>query len=198
MGFLTTAPDELPGFYQNQAGHATPAGMNWTEGELWAMFQRADDPTGVVKGRVVMVDALDGCWTWTGAYTRYGSGSNGVVMRRGKVMRVRTTRHVHRIVYELVWGPIPPAFTIDHLCVNRGCIRPSHLRTMSRAENVMRGRSVCAEHARQRACYRGHPLSGENVVRERGPNGRVQRRCRTCKNDRQRAAWHARRRKELG
>jgi len=200
MSYVIPSLDSLRSACPIRSNYATPSSMYWTEGELWAMFQRPDDPTDVVKGQVVMVDDLDGCWTWTGAYTRYGyarrSGDEGVEMRRGKLVRVRTTRHVHRQVYELAWGPIPPGFTIDHVCFNRGCIRPSHLRTMSRAENVLRGRGVCAEHARQRVCRLGHPLAGENVLHERGPNGRMQRRCRTCKNDRQRAAWQARRQKE--
>lgn len=64
----------------------------------------------------------DACWTWTGitvdGYARYkGVGA-------------------HRISYEWNIGPIPPGLDVDHECLNRGCVRPGHLRLATRKQNM--------------------------------------------------------------
>jgi hypothetical protein len=44
-------------------------------------------------------------------------------------------RSAHRISWELHNSQIPEGMEIDHICHNRGCVNPSHLRLASRAEN---------------------------------------------------------------
>jgi hypothetical protein len=41
----------------------------------------------------------------------------------------------HRFAYEQVNGPIPSGALLDHLCWNRGCVNPEHLRAVSDAQN---------------------------------------------------------------
>ena len=67
------------------------------------------------------------CWLWRGRRNRSGYGE----MRHG------TKRHAlaHRVVYEVVVGPIPDGLTIDHMCHVRLCVNPSHLRTLTKEEN---------------------------------------------------------------
>src|SRR5207245_6492477 len=74
----------------------------------------------------LLVDDADKCWPWRGTIQSKGYGHlNG--------------RLVHRIVYELVHGPIPAGLTIDHLCRNRRCANPSHLEAVTMKENYDRG-----------------------------------------------------------
>ena len=59
-----------------------------------------------------------GCWEWTGSRNRKGYGS----LQKG-----RKDRRVHRVAWELAFGPIPDGLHVLHLCHNPPCCRPSHL-----------------------------------------------------------------------
>lgn len=49
-------------------------------------------------------------------------------------------RRVHRVLWELVNGrAIRDGYTLDHLCLNTGCIRPEHLEEVTRSVNTVRG-----------------------------------------------------------
>lgn len=66
------------------------------------------------------------CWEWLGAHQTNGYSS---IRYDGR------TRLVHRLSYELHKGPISEGYEIDHICGNRGCVNPSHLRTATRKQN---------------------------------------------------------------
>ncbi len=68
-----------------------------------------------------------GCIEWRGAVT--GSGY-GCLWASGKV------RHVHILAWEAVNGPIPAGLELDHVCRNRLCLNPAHLRLATRSQNV--------------------------------------------------------------
>jgi hypothetical protein len=70
-----------------------------------------------------------GCWEWTGALRN----GYGVLGDGAKVL------YAHRVAYELAHGPIPAGKVIDHLCVNRSCVRPAHMDVVTRGENNRRG-----------------------------------------------------------
>lgn len=42
----------------------------------------------------------------------------------------------HRFSYEAHKGPIPEGLEIDHVCRNRSCVNPEHLRAVTRRENM--------------------------------------------------------------
>lgn len=72
------------------------------------------------------VDKTDACWNWTGSLVNngYGRATHG-----GKQTLA------HRISYEMSGAVIPEGMFIDHQCHNRACVRPGHLRVVSRKEN---------------------------------------------------------------
>lgn len=82
---------------------------------------------------------------------------------------------VHRVVYELLVGPIPEGLQLDHLCRNRVCGNPDHLEPVTNRENWIRGENLTARTVRNDICQRGHPFSANARVR---PNG--SRTCRAC------------------
>src|SRR5262249_29476867 len=40
-------------------------------------------------------------------------------------------------VYEMVHGPIPEGYEVDHICHVRRCVEPTHLRAVTHQENVI-------------------------------------------------------------
>lgn len=107
------------------------------------------------------------CWEWTGTRSAKGYG-------------VFSGVRAHRAAYELLVGPIPAGLTIDHLCRNRACINPAHLEPVTNRENILRGESPSAIHARASHCPKGHQYDGANTWTDR----RGWRTCRECRRDR--------------
>src|SRR3990172_6872284 len=73
---------------------------------------------------------LDPCWEWTSHRNNKGYGWFHFGHR--SVL-------AHRLAYETLIGPIPDGLESDHLCRNRGCVRPSHVEPVTRSVNVRRG-----------------------------------------------------------
>lgn len=122
----------------------------------------------------------DGCWEWTAA--RSASGYGQFTIASGKA------RRAHRVVYELLAGPIPAGLELDHLCRNRACVRPDHLEPVTGRENKLRGDTVNARNAAKTECVHGHPFEGENLyVTIAGHRG-----CRACDREK-RQRYEARR-----
>lgn len=68
----------------------------------------------------------------------------------------------HRIVYVHYFGPIPEGLTIDHLCEQRACVNPKHLRAVTLRQNVLRSAgNPFAINARRKDCSRGHGVREE-------------------------------------
>jgi hypothetical protein len=125
----------------------------------------------------VTVDDSTGCIRWTGAHTPKGYGQISI---NGKRVAV------HRAAWERANGPIPDGMEIDHVfdrgCRFRDCINVDHLQVVTHAENVRR------QLARVTHCPQGHAYDDENTIVALNRKGYETRRCRTCKNARNRAA----------
>ena len=67
------------------------------------------------------------CWNWTAS--RMTSGYGQLRNRHGGVIGA------HRVSYELFIGPIPENMQVDHICHNRICVNPAHLRLATNKEN---------------------------------------------------------------
>jgi hypothetical protein len=127
----------------------------------------------------------DGCWEWIASKNDAGYGQIASETRPVRPLRA------HRVIYELFRGSIPAEMTIDHLCRNRGCVRPDHMEIVSRGENVRRGHGAEATKLRAEGrtqCKRGHSLSGTNVYLTKLRGGRyTARSCRACHAIRERS-----------
>lgn len=138
---------------------------------------------------------IDGHLIWQGAPNESGYGTI-TILEDGK----RANRYVHRVAYEHWVGPIPDGWEVDHKCRIRLCIQPSCLEAVTREVNVARataarresGHSIVVHQPRLEVCRQGlHKLTPDNVLLENG--GRT-RRCKSCKNARQRLEYSSGRR----
>lgn len=121
-----------------------------------------------------------GCWLWNAAKDADGYG---VFYLHGKNPRA------HRASLALHGVDIPPGTVVDHICRNRSCVNPSHLRPVDRLTNVHENSSAPAHlNSLKTHCLRGHALAGENLWTRR--DGR--RYCRACHALRQRETYRLR------
>lgn len=125
-----------------------------------------NDPWNKVFGFRHTVTAA-GCWEWTGY--RNPSGYGQIKTPDASVMQ-----YTHRVSFAIVNGPIPEQMTVDHLCFNPPCIRPTHLRLLSNAENAGNTRGAWLA-----VCGNGHEYTEQNTY-WRVRRGRMMRQCKAC------------------
>ncbi len=116
----------------------------------------------------------DDCWIWDGGTNK--ETGYGIITKNGK------TKLAHRIVYQEMVEIIPDDMTVDHLCLQKLCVNPSHMEIVTLGENVSRAHhnGLCTYKTAPRThCYRGHPLIGDNVAIDSHGN----RACRQCRRD---------------
>jgi hypothetical protein len=68
-----------------------------------------------------------GCLVWMKSRRRNGYG---------QVMISDRNRTAHRVAFELTYGSIPDGALVDHICRNRACIDPAHLRLATVKQNA--------------------------------------------------------------
>lgn len=118
----------------------------------------------------VDVRGSDDCWLWTGAhYDGYGTFS-----LCGRAMRSM------RAAQFIVGARPADGQHVDHICRNRACVNPAHLRNVAPRDNTLAEGSlaISAINFRKTHCKSGHELTPENTYRV-GPN-RAWRMCKRC------------------
>lgn len=71
------------------------------------------------------VEKTNSCWNWIGPLNGpYGQFS----MKRDKV-------YAHRHSYQMSNGPVDESLQIDHMCHNKTCVNPEHLRVTTPKQN---------------------------------------------------------------
>lgn len=131
----------------------------------------------LIMSKIVVVED---CWQWTGKLEK----------GYGRIVYKNRQRMAHVAAYEAFVGPVPNGLELDHLCRNRGCVKPSHLEPVTKRENSRRGMSAWGINARKTHCKRGHEFTDSNTRRKKLSSGLVVRLCRECSNaaDRERRA----------
>jgi len=100
-----------------------------------------------------------GCWEWTARITKQGYGSFSILSY---------PVDAHRFIYEYYYGEITPKFEVHHICENKICCNPNHLKQLSVKEHNIR-------HLKTH-CPQGHEYSIQNTyITKHG-----WRHCKTC------------------
>lgn len=112
---------------------------------------------------------------WTGCL-RHGHGT--VWLPEGWGKRVD---YSHRVVYRLLGIEIPAGLEVDHVCRNRPCCNPAHLRFVTKGVNSRENNlNPYAQNAAKTACKHGHPFDEENTRLTIHKDGRLYRHCKAC------------------
>lgn len=112
------------------------------------------------------------CWVWLGRKNHSGYGLM-TIERKG----VRA----HRISFVLNGSVIPEGYVIDHICRNRACVNPAHLRAVTKTVNTIENSyAVSAFNKVKNHCPQGHPYSEENTRIQLRKSGIVSRICKAC------------------
>lgn len=98
----------------------------------------------------------DGCWvstysTASHGYAQIGWSTTAAEQAAGKPRSYGVL--AHRASWTHVNGQVPIGMTLDHLCKNRRCVNPAHLRLLSNYENARRNTGDDWEFGR---CRNGH------------------------------------------
>lgn len=118
--------------------------------------------------RVLRRCVIADCWTFTGHRQANGYGKVGI--------EPGVTQYVHRVVWEALVGPIENGGVIDHLCRNRACCNPDHMRVTTNRGNVLAGYGLGAQAVRTNRCAKGHEYTEANTrITTKGT-----RQCRAC------------------
>lgn len=111
------------------------------------------------------------CWEWVGYIAPGGYGRFRHFGGKGTL--------AHRYSYMLHKGQIQDGLVLDHICRNRKCVNPRHLKAVPRGMNATENSfSPCAVNKRKEFCKRGHPLVAENLYKDGRGFGRGA--CKTC------------------
>lgn len=119
------------------------------------------------------VNKTPSCWEWTSPL----SNGYGSILWNGKPQRA------HRVIFEIIGKQIPDGLVVDHVCRNRKCINPKHLRFVTPRTNVLENsNSVSAMNARKTKCLRGHVYDAENtkILSNTDSKDSMQRVCKKC------------------
>ena len=112
----------------------------------------------------------DGCWPWMAGKKGGGYGNFYVAGIKFGAHRV-SYEHFHR-------DRISAGMQVDHVCRNRSCVRPDHLRVVTLKTNVLENSvGVTAKNLTKEFCPKGHEYSAGNTYQR--PNGG--RGCRECR-----------------
>jgi hypothetical protein len=113
------------------------------------------------------------CWNWLSSISPNGYG---------KISRNNYPLSAHVESYKYFHSDYDKNLCIDHICMNRKCVNPHHLRQVSFRDNcVYNSNSVSAKNLSKEECKHGHKFTDGNTIKKL-KNGNIHRLCRICRD----------------
>lgn len=137
-------------------------------------------------------DEPSGCWIYKG----HTNGGYGVFYFKKTVAGKNVSFLAHRIAWSIFKGSFQKGLVIDHICMNKACVNPDHLREVTIQTNVLENSKALAVINKAKThCQNGHAFTPENTLtcsRTRmSKQGVLWRSCRKCVTE-YKAAWFQR------
>ena len=130
------------------------------------------------------------CWEWTAG--KIANGGYGQIYFGGRP-------HVaHRVALKIFGIPLPDGMLVDHICRNRSCVNPRHLRVVTPRQNTMENSDgIAAKNGAKTHCKHGHPFNEENTAWHKVPcktksHSHIRRVCMECDRIRCRRKYNSR------
>lgn len=121
------------------------------------------------------INATENCWNFIG-----GIGKNGY----GNFWYKNKTILAHRFSFAIFNRICRGDRVIDHICRNRVCVNPDHLREVDYMTNTHENNiGPASRNAKKLVCKKGHPLSGDNLYMATGRRNAPFRGCKKCRSD---------------
>lgn len=116
--------------------------------------------------------ATETCWNWAAAINKNGYGV--ICIKTDK----KRTYKAHRIVMSIFGIEMIENTVIDHMCMNRKCVNPDHLRQVSlRVNNIENSGSMAAKWIARDRCNKGHEYTEDNTFFRPGKKARNCKKC---------------------
>lgn len=116
----------------------------------------------------VKINDSNGCWEWVASIRPNGYG-------QFYSEHLKYSDCAHRWAFHFFNKPIPLGFQIDHVCGNKKCVNPHHLRMCTPRENTLAEHSLTPARINfeKTHCIRGHLFFEKSQHNKR-------RHCKTC------------------
>lgn len=125
------------------------------------------------------VEITPECWNWKGACSKNGYGQFYLAGKHALA---------HRSSFEIRGEYLPSDMVVDHICKNKKCVNPIHLRIVTKQINTIENsESLPALNAAKDRCKNGH-LFEEGNIYWHGPK-KDKRECLICKKEKRKLRW---------
>lgn len=128
------------------------------------------------------IDPNTNCWYWRGAMS--GDGYGRITLKGKKLLAV------HRVSAAVFLGfNLDSPLFVCHKCDKKNCINPDHLFVGTNSDNQKDAVNKGVHgFTKSTHCPQGHEYTAENTIIEQY-NNKTSRRCRTCRDNRNRETW---------
>lgn len=121
----------------------------------------------------VKVKRKNECWEWQSSISPQGYGKFSID---------NYPYSAHVISYKYFNNDHDKNLVIDHICMNKKCVNPNHLRQVNYfISNTENTNGFAYINSKKKSCKNGHKFTNENTIIRKNKSGRAYRKCKKCR-----------------